>query len=135
MINEIENAIVARLASQISGADIRAFPESADEFSRLPLGRPRIFVAYAGSAFSEPTNKDVIIQEQLLEFEITVQMRNLREHNGAYSFLESVYSALSGFSPKSDSKVMYVTAERLVNFENNIWTWAQTWQLRERRSQ
>lgn len=135
MISEIEQAIVTRLQSRIGHTDIRAFPENAEEFNRLPLNKPRILVAYGGSAFNEPTNKDRIIQEQILEFEITIQMRNLREHHGVYNYLSAVYTALSGFSPRSNSRVMYISAERLINFDNNVWTWMQTWQLRERRDE
>ena len=135
MVNQIEDAIVSKLGSELNSIDVRAFPSSAEEYRKLPLNKARVLVAYAGSSFSEPTNKDEIIQEQLLEFEITIQVRNLREHDGAYTILESVYSALSGYSPFSNSRVLYAVSEKLTGYDSNVWTWIQTWQIRERRTE
>ena len=134
MVNEIESSIVARLDAELDSVDVRAFPSSAEEYRKLPLGKSRILVAYAGSVFSEPTNRDTIVQEQVLEFEITIQVRNLRGHDGAYPFLDSVYTALSGYSPLNDSRVLYAVSEKLTDYDNNVWTWQQVWQISERRA-
>jgi hypothetical protein len=135
VVNEIEDAIVSRLSTELGSIDVRAFPSSAEEYKKLPLNKSRILVAYAGSSFSEPTNRDQIIQEQLLEFEVTIQVRNLREHDGAYTILESVYSALNGYSPCSNSRVLFAVSEKLTGYDSNVWTWIQTWQIRERRAE
>ncbi len=134
MIESIEQAIVSMLSQSVADADIRVFPGNAEEYKRVPLNKPRIFVGYAGSSYSEPTNCDAIIQERTLSFEITFQVRNLRDHEGVYDYLASVYSALTGFSPLNDKRAMHAVEERLVNFENNVWTWTQTWEIKERQT-
>lgn len=134
MIETIEQAIVTQLKANVTEADIRVFPGNAEEYKLVPLNKPRIYVGYAGSSYSEPTNFDIIIQERILAFEITFQVRNLREHEGAYGFLQSIYSVLTGFSPLNNKRAMYALEEKLVSFENNIWTWTQTWELKERQS-
>ena len=91
-------------------------------------------VAYSGSDFSEPTNQDVLIQERETEISITLQIRDLRGHSGAYSYLKKIRTALSGFSPLGDLRVMFQRGERLMQVVNNVWVWGQTWQLTVRQA-
>lgn len=134
MIDTIEAAIIARLESQIADLPVRAFPSKPEDFKKLPFVKGLVLVAYSGSSLSEPTNMDALIQERTLEFSITLQIRDLRGHEGAYSYLEFIRAALSGFSPLSDRRVMFMSSEELLRLVENVWVWGQTWQLTVRQA-
>lgn len=135
MVDTIESAIVGRLESQITDLTIKAFPSRPEEFKKLPVGNKGIvLVAYSGSALSDPTNMDALIQDRALEFSVTLQIRDLRGHDGAYDYLEDIRSALSGWSPTSDDRVMYMISEGLLRLIDNLWVWGQTWRLTVRQA-
>lgn len=130
MVDTIESAIVGRLESQITDLTIKAFPSRPEDFKKLPVGHKGIvLVAYGGSSLGAPTNMDALIQERVLEFSITLQIRDLRGHDGAYDYLDDIRAALSGWSPTSDDRVMYMVSEGLLRLIDNLWVWGQTWQL------
>lgn len=133
MIETIESAIVNKLEEAITDLKVVAFPSAATDFKKLPFKNGLVLVAYAGSGFSEPSNRDKIIQRRVMEFSITLQVRDLRGHQGAYDYLETIVEALTGFSPMSDKSVMFMTDEKLLQFADNNWVWAQTWQLEGRQ--
>lgn len=134
MIDTIESAIITRLESQIIDLTIKAFPSKPSDFKALPFNKGLILVAYSGSSFSEPTNKDTLIQEREVEISITLQIRDLRGHSGAYSYLEKIRTALSGFAPLGDLRVMFLGNEALMQVVDNVWVWGQTWQLTVRQA-
>ena len=134
MIDTIESAIVTRLESQITDLTIKAFPSDPSDFKALPFNNGLILVAYSGSDFSDPTNEDVLIQERGVEVSITLQIRDLRGHSGAYSYLKKIRTALSGFAPLGDLRVMFQRSEGLMRVVNNVWVWGQTWQLTVRQA-
>lgn len=135
MVDTIESAIVGRLESQITDLTIRAFPSRPEDFKKLPVGNKGIvLVAYSGSSLSDPTNMDALIQERVLEFSITLQIRDLRGHDGAYDYLDDIRAALSGWSPTSDDRVMFMTDEGLLRLIENLWVWGQKWQLTVRQA-
>ena len=129
MVDTIETAIIEKLEADIIDLPVKGFPDSPSGFKQLPFTNGLILVAYRGSKLTAPTNKDVIIQERELDFSITLQIRNLRGHEGAYGYLEAIRKSLSGFSPLNDLKVMYLTEEDFLDFTDNIWTWGQTWRI------
>lgn len=132
MTDQIEAAIVEKLKTQID-VTIKAFPSTTDDYKKLPLNKAMILVAYSGSVLSEPTNLDAIVQQRLMEFSITLQVRDLRGHEGAYVYLESIRSTLTGFSPLDDQRVMFMTDESLLKVVENVWVWGQKWQLEVRQ--
>jgi hypothetical protein len=91
-------------------------------------------VSYSGSSFSEPTHLDALIQERMLEFTLTLQIKDLRSHEGAYAYLEQIRSALSGFSPQNDMRAMYLIEEGFIDMVKNVWFWGQTWRLSARQA-
>jgi hypothetical protein len=133
VIENIESAIVSELEEKITDIKVVAFPSAASDFKKLPFQNGLVLVAYAGSALSEPTNRDSLVQSRFMEFTITLQVRNLRGHQGAYDYLETIRATLSGFSPNSDLNVMFMSDERLLQYVDNNWVWVQTWQLEARQ--
>ncbi len=89
-IKEIEEAIIERLKSKITDLVVEGFPEKPSEY-KLMHHKGAILVAYAGSTYEEPAATDVVVQERKVEFDITVVMRHLRTHEGAYQYLDTLY--------------------------------------------
>lgn len=134
MINAIETAIVNRLKAQVTDLPTYAFPDKPEDFKKLPFSKGLILVSYSGSSFSEPTNLDALIQERMLEFTLTLQIKDLRSHEGAYTYLEQIRAALSGYSPQNDRRVMYLADEGFIDMVQNVWFWGQTWRLTARQA-
>ena len=133
MTDQIETAIVNQIKTQVE-LNVQAFPSSPEAYKRLPFNKGLVLVAYSGSSLSDPTNLDVIIQQRLMEFSVTLQVRDLRGHEGAYAYLETIRGLLSGFSPLGDLQVMFLTEESLLSVVENVWVWGQKWQLTVRQA-
>jgi hypothetical protein len=126
-IADIENAIITRLRSRITGLQIEGFPEKPSEYKLLhPKGA--LLVSYAGSTFSEPKPTDIVFQERKVEFDITVAMRHLRSHEGAYAYLDAVRIALTGYRIAGCSK-MYPTKEEFLSEDSGVWQYAMTFAM------
>lgn len=126
-IANIETAIIERLKSKISDVLVEGFPEKPSEYKLLhPKGA--LLVSYAGSTFSEPEAVDIVLQTRKIEFDITVVMRHLRTHEGAYAYLDAVRTVLTGYRIPGCSK-MYPTREQFISEENGIWQYAITFTL------
>jgi hypothetical protein len=126
-IADIEQAIIERLRVKIQGLLIEGFPEKPSEYKLLhPKGA--LLVSYAGSTFSEPKPTDIVFQERKVEFDITVAMRHLRSHEGAYAYLDAVRIALAGFRIAGCSK-MYPTKESFLSEDSNIWQYVMTFAM------
>jgi len=134
VVKDIEAAIIAKLEEDIQDLPVKGFPDRPEDFKTLPFKKGLVLVAYRGSRFSTPTNTDKIIQERTLEFSITIQIRNLRDHSGAYASLEAVRASLTGFSPLENKRVMHLSGEDFLDFSKNVWTWGQTWHLPARQA-
>lgn len=126
-IANIEKAIIERLKTKIKGLEIIGFPERPAEY-RLIHPKGAILVSYAGATYSEPQSVNAIVQERKMEFDVTVVMRHLRTHEGAYQYLEDVRRALSGYRISGCSK-MYPLRERFLSEENGIWQYNITFAI------
>ena len=121
-IREIENAIIERLKGGIQDLHVEGFPEKPAEFKLIhPKGA--VLVHYQGSNYSEPKSLGCIYQERKLEFSITVIIKHLRSHDGAYDYLDIVRQALTGFKPENCSK-MYPLKEYFLAEDNGIWQYS-----------
>jgi hypothetical protein len=121
-INDIENSIIERLRSKISDLHIEGFPEKPAEF-RLIHPKGAILVHYQGGNYSESKSIDCIYQDKKLEFSITIVMKHLRTHEGAYEYLDIVRQILTGFKPENCSK-MIPTKEEFIGEDNGIWQYS-----------
>lgn len=119
MIKQIENQIIDRLKANIQELHIEGFPEKPAEFKLIhPKGA--ILIHYQGSSYSEPKSLGCVYQQRKLEFSITVVMRNLRTHEGAYDYTDKVREILTGFKPENCEK-MYPVKEDFMSEDNGIW--------------
>lgn len=124
MILEIETAIVARLAAALDGVRVEAFPDNPDAY-KLQHARGAVLVGYGRSDYGRPKALDMVAQDRRLEFDVTVLMRNLREHGGAYGALDAVRIALTGFRPAGADK-LHPVRERFLAVRDGVWRYAAT---------
>lgn len=121
-IKEIENQIIERLKANIQDLHIEGFPEKPAEF-RLVHPKGAILVHYQGGNYSETKSLGCIYQDKKLEFSITIVMRHLRTHEGAYEYLDKVRGILTGYKPENCSK-MYPTKEDFLSEDNGLWQYS-----------
>ncbi len=133
-IEIIEKAAVERLKAAVLDLPVVAFPDSPEDFKKLPFQKGIVLVGYQGSRFSQPTNLDVIIQERVLQFGVTLQIRDLRGHDGAYRYLEAIRASLTGFAPEGDYRAFYPVSEDFLNMTNNVWIYGMSFELRKRQA-
>jgi len=134
-IATIEAAIVAQLRSQISSIEIAHYPAEPETW-RLTHRVGAALVIYKGAQFGALLDTAAVIQERKLEFEVAVMMRDLGwavgsaasgPSPGAYSIIESVRAALTGFQIPGCRK-MYPLREKFLkrDKQGGVWTYAST---------
>jgi hypothetical protein len=128
---DIENAIIARLKSLLTGLHIQGFAQNADEFAvKHPAGAA--LVMYGGSSFTTPSSLAAINQDRKMAFDIILLFKNLRTqdggHTGAYDYLDDVRKALTGYRIAGCSK-MYPTRDDFIDEESGVWRYGMTFEL------
>jgi hypothetical protein len=119
MIEEVETQIIEKLEANISNLKIEGFPENAEEY-KLTHPKGAALVNYVGSTFSKPMSTGVVAQDREIVFQITLLMRNLRTHKGAYAHLDTIRAILTGFQPEGCKK-FYPTRERFISENKGVW--------------
>jgi Gp37 protein len=130
MLQEIEAALVKKLEKSLAGADlkikVKAFPEDLRELKQ-PAIVGQVLLAYKRSTFRQ-LQLDPLIDEQLLQFDITSTVRGLRTHEGAYPLLDEIRFSIGGWYSGSSAqkRPAYFSDERFVGVEERNWTYNQT---------
>ncbi|MFN8682779.1 Gp37 family protein [Paracoccus sp. P2] len=124
MIGEIEKAIVERLAGRLTGVKVEAFPDKPDTYT---MHHPKgvVLVAFGRATYSAPKTIDLVVQERRIEWDITLLMRNLRDHAGAYDVLDAVRLVLTGWRTSGAGKLMPVR-EEFLDQKQGVWTYVLT---------
>ncbi|OGG99641.1 MAG: hypothetical protein A2600_07535 [Candidatus Lambdaproteobacteria bacterium RIFOXYD1_FULL_56_27] len=113
MIQAIENAIVSRLKTQLTGLEVRSFPDKPEGFLvKGHLGS--VLVRYLGSSFLTglelgPTSLgqiDGLPGARTFQFEVALVTRGLQDHQGAYPLMEAVLESLTGYCPAGASEFL-----------------------------
>ncbi|HVA80969.1 MAG TPA: Gp37 family protein [Candidatus Binataceae bacterium] len=129
-IATIETAIVAQLQSQVAGIEIAHYPDRPESY-RLVHRVGAALVQYLGAKYGAMLDTAAIIQERVMEFGVTVMMRDLGWNYGAeadgpspgaYSILEAIRAALTGFRIPGCRKI-YPRAERFVERDKQGGVW------------
>lgn len=137
-IATIESAIVAQLAAQIAGIEIAHYPDRPESY-RLTHRVGAALVQYLGSKYGAMLDTSAIIQERVMEFGVTVMMRDLGwsygaepsgPSPGAYSVIEAIRAALTGFRIPG-CRLLYPRAERFVerDKQGGVWIYIVTFAL------
>jgi hypothetical protein len=129
---EIETAIIKHLEATLheSPVLVRGFPDTPEGLGRI-VPRGQILVAYKSATFRE-TSIAPIAMEAILDFEVSMQLSDLRSHSGAYPILDLIRAALTGFYPVvGASKPLLPKGERFADLDasTRIWYYVQNYQL------
>lgn len=124
MLVELEEAIVQRLQSlQDNGVKIIGFPDNPSELGR-PFPSGQILVGFKKESLGQPAavvTTAPIIQPWTIEFELSLQLKNLRSHSGAYPIMETIRDLLSGFRPPMVTRPIYQVQGGFVDLKDGIW--------------
>jgi hypothetical protein len=126
MLAEIEQAIVNQLLQplQSDGVRVTGFPDNPNDLGR-PVGIGQVLVGFKKESLSPVTSGVLtapIIQTHTFKFEVSLQLKNLRSHGGAYPLMDKIRSLLTGFKPLGEaSKPMYQSEGGFVDLKEGIW--------------
>jgi hypothetical protein len=137
-IATIETAIVAQLTAQIGGIEIAHYPDRPESY-RLTHRVGAALVQYLGGKYGAMRDTAAIIQERVMEFGVTVMMRDLGWNYGAepggpspgaYAILEAIRAALTGLRIPGCRKI-YPRAEKFVerDQQGGVWIYLITFAL------
>ena len=131
MLQEIESAIERHLATllpkQQFRSKVRAFPEDLKELHR-PVPQGSVLVGYKRSSFSQIEDEPLVYEQQAL-FEITVYIKGLRTHTGAYPLLDEIRFLLAGWKSGCWQQIRpaYISDERFLDVDTEqIWSYSMT---------
>jgi len=126
----VEDAIVARLVSQITTVQIQSWPDNPADY-QLTHPNGAILVRYDGSEYVEPEANDQkkLIQDRRLNWSITILQLSLKDskgHQGVYTLIESVRTALTGYTVSGfpDASVMFPTADTFTQEIAGTWIYS-----------
>lgn len=137
-IATIEVAIVAQIAAQVAGIEVAHYPDQPESY-RLTHRVGAALVQYLGSKYGVMLDTSAIIQERLMEFGVTIMMRDLGwsygaepsgPSPGAYSVIEAVRAALTGFRIPGCRQI-YPRSEKFVerDKQGGVWIYRTTFGL------
>lgn len=122
-IADLETRIVNRLKAKITDVAVEGFPEKPSQYT-LTHPKGALLVHYHGSAYGPNKATDIVHQDRRPQFEVTIVMRQLRAHGGAYGYLDLVRAALAGFKPIDGAKKMRVVRDQFISETDGIWQYA-----------
>lgn len=109
-ILDIENNIITKLQANINDLRVEAFPDNPAEY-RMLHSRGAVLVRFQGADYNIPTEKAFIQQTTVLEFNLTLIIKGLRDKNGAYNYIDAIISVLTGFNGMYPTKVSFLTED------------------------
>lgn len=127
-IKEIENSIIEKLNTNITDLKVEGYPESPDAY-RLNHPKGAVLAHYFGSDFGEPLlgdePSDFVAQEEKELFVVTLSIRGLRTHQGAYDYINGIKDILTGYQPIDSLKCkkMYPKQIRFISQMDGVWTY------------
>lgn len=125
-ILDIETAIIDRLKDQVSELLVIGFPESPAGYI-LTHPKGAVLVSYQGSSFSEPKS-NFVSQIRRIEFDITLVVRNLRNHDGAYGYMDIIRTALTGYRVLDVAR-LYPTREGFLSEQSGMWQYGMSFAM------
>lgn len=127
MLKQLETAILDKVRSLAAGSRsfVKDFPDKPSNLETVvPNGQ--VLVGYKRSTFNLIQNFYPITMTQNVEFEVSLQLKNLRTHNGIYSLIDVIRFGLIGFVPlQGIQRGMYPISESFVSFDQGIWYYSQ----------
>lgn len=128
-----EQAIIDRLTAQIANIKVEGYPDDPLTYKLIhPNGA--LLVQYEGSGFSAPEDYNFVQQREKALFSVIVVTKNLRTHTGAYAFIESVKTKLTGYLIPNLKK-LYLVRIKFLSDEGGIWRYEVAFALNVRHSE
>jgi hypothetical protein len=135
-IATLEAAILSQLQAQINQIEIAHYPAEPESY-RLTHRIGAALVRYDGCSYDKPMDVAAIVQTRRLRFAIRLLVRDLGWNYGgeadgtspgAYSLMESIRAALTGFQPGGCSKAYPIT-ERFIrrDQQGGVWIYESTY--------
>ena len=131
-VQDIENAIMAKLASALPELSVEAFPERPEEYELLhPLGA--VLVQYDGSSYSQNSvSNGAVAQVRKPKFSVVYLVRNLRDAAGCYDILDRGREALCGLCITGAITPMEITYEGFTAEHDGVWIYTQMYETSAR---
>ena len=123
-INTIKNDIITQLKSSISDLKVEEFPDKPAEY-KLIHSKGAVLVHFLGTNYNEPDEQGFIQQTANLRFGLTLMIKGLRDKNGAYAYIDSIISTLTGFTPTGCTK-MYPVRVGFLTENDGVWQYTFT---------
>lgn len=123
-IKTIETDIMDKLSTVITDLKIEGFPDNPNEY-RLIHPKGAILVAYNSSEFDTEHHNGIICQLENLEYGLTLIVRNLRDTDGAYDYIDLIKSTLTGYAP-TGCKKMYLRNISFLTERDKLWQYGLT---------
>ena len=101
MLVEIKQAIAGRLSDSINGRARVVIDDTEGEAGSANVVRSdyTVRIGYAGGSFQAPTTIEDIVQNCDRTFQVSIEIKDLRNENKAVQLLEDVEKLLIGFHP------------------------------------
>lgn len=104
--------------------DIKPLPDNEQEFSRN-FQKPQIYVAYAGSSYSESESTSLVTQEETMTFDFMFRVRSRVGSSGLLAILEYVSKKIIGYKILGCKKIQLVSQGYVDGTQNN-WNFIMT---------
>lgn len=112
----LENSVITQLATANLGVTIEPYPDRPADYTLLdPNGA--LLVVIQGSRYSPYMNG---VQTRTTRIIVTLLVRNLTSHTGAYPLLDAVLNALQGWQPAGWQSVAAIS-EQFVTEDSGVW--------------
>lgn len=95
-ILETETAIIEKLRESIIDLLVEGYPDIPDTYT-LKHPKGAVLVNYQGSSFADPKPAGIVLQMRRVEIDTTIIVKNLRNHDGAYAYVDAVRETLTGW--------------------------------------
>lgn len=125
----LENEIVARLQTLVTaGSAVQVMPETTEEYTKPPLDKGSIIVAYIGSDFDttdgvpKMTSIDTSSTEEYLRVELTLRSRKLRGTGGIHDLRDKAQARLLGYRPSNYDKLK-LRSFGYFAFSESVWAY------------
>ncbi|OQX12811.1 MAG: hypothetical protein BWK73_13935 [Thiothrix lacustris] len=112
----LEADILTQLASAGLGVTVEPYPDRPQDYTLLdPVGAALVVIS--GSRYSPSING---VQTRTCRVVITVLVRNLSTHTGAYTLLDGVLNTLHGWQP-ADWQPLTAISDQFVTEDAGVW--------------
>lgn len=125
-ILDIETAIIDLLVPVVPNLKVEGFPDKPVGY-KLKHSTGAVLVSYQGSTFAAPITNPTS-QSRTVTFDITLIVKDLRTHNGAYQYIDLIRATLTGYRIP-DLARLYPVSEGFLNEQNGIWQWGMSFAL------